>query len=139
MNPKLNNQNGLNLPVPTTDIKLAPGRNFESKVPSFESNSMTNIPQAGTQSLNGTPNLGLNLPTIQSPQSVQNNVVSNTMDSAVPNTANDGDLIEKEWVKKAKQIIESTRNDPYQQSKLLTIYKADYMQKRYNKLIKLSE
>jgi hypothetical protein len=51
----------------------------------------------------------------------------------------DGDLIEKEWVNKAKQIVERTRNDPYKQSKELTVFKADYMKKRYDKTIKVSQ
>jgi hypothetical protein len=49
----------------------------------------------------------------------------------------DGDLIEKEWVNKAKQIVERTREDPYKQSEELTVFKADYMKQRYNKTIKL--
>jgi len=56
-----------------------------------------------------------------------------------PATADDQDLIEKEWVHKAKQIVEKTRDDPYIQSKELTKFKADYMQKRYNKSLKMSE
>lgn len=51
----------------------------------------------------------------------------------------DGDLIEKEWVNKAKQIVERNRNDPYKQSEELTVFKADYMKKRYDKTIKVSK
>ncbi|MEK7600183.1 MAG: hypothetical protein AAB462_04075 [Patescibacteria group bacterium] len=51
----------------------------------------------------------------------------------------DGDLIEKEWVNKAKQIVERTRDDPHKQSEELTVVKADYMKKRYGKTIKLSQ
>lgn len=46
------------------------------------------------------------------------------------------DLIEKEWVSKAKQIVEQTKDDPYKQSEGLTMVKMDYMKKRYNKSIK---
>lgn len=53
--------------------------------------------------------------------------------------ATDGDRIEKEWVNKAKQIILSTLDDPYQQNRQMAVFKADYIQKRYNKIIKLSE
>jgi hypothetical protein len=63
----------------------------------------------------------------------------NTTASAVPTAADDGDLIEKEWVNKAKEIVARTIDDPYKQSKELTVFKADYMQKRYGKSIKLSE
>jgi hypothetical protein len=40
---------------------------------------------------------------------------------------------------KAKHIVEKTRDNPYQQSQELTIFKNDYMQKRYNKIIKMAE
>jgi hypothetical protein len=66
-------------------------------------------------------------------------VATSTTQSGAPVVADDTDLIEKEWVTKAKQIVEKTREDPYQQSKEMTVFKADYMQKRYNKSIKLSE
>jgi hypothetical protein len=65
--------------------------------------------------------------------------VSTTTNIVVPAAADDSDLIEKEWVTKAKQIIEKTRDDPYQQSQELTHFKSDYLQKRYNKSIKMSE
>jgi hypothetical protein len=51
----------------------------------------------------------------------------------------DGDLIEKEWVDKAKRIVEQNRNDPYKQSEELTVFKADYLKKRYGKTIKVSQ
>ena len=56
-----------------------------------------------------------------------------------PVAADDNDLIEKEWVSKAKEIVEKTKEDPYTQSQELTKFKADYMLKRYNKELKLSE
>ena len=60
-------------------------------------------------------------------------------DTNLPDAADDSDLIEKEWVDKAKKIIDQTRDNPYEQSKEITVFKADYMKKRYNKSIKLSE
>ena len=54
----------------------------------------------------------------------------------LPSMADDSDLIEKEWVNKVKEIIRAYKDDPYQQSRLLSLAKADYMQKRYNKMIK---
>lgn len=56
-----------------------------------------------------------------------------------PQIADDTDLIEKEWVIKAKEIVERTKHDPYQQNKEVELMKADYMHKRYNKEIKLTE
>ena len=54
-----------------------------------------------------------------------------------PTAASDTDLIEKEWVEKAKAIVEQTRSDPHLQNKEISKFKADYMKKRYNKTIKL--
>lgn len=56
---------------------------------------------------------------------------------AVPQLADDSDLIEKEWVVKAKQIVAATKEDPYVQNKELSKFKADYLKKRYNKDIKV--
>lgn len=50
-----------------------------------------------------------------------------------PNVASDSDLIEKVWVDKAKEIVEHTRDNPYEQQKAMSKFKADYMKKRYNK------
>ena len=51
--------------------------------------------------------------------------------------ADDKDVIEPEWVHKAKAIVLTTSDNPYKQSEQLTVFKADYMQKRYNKTVKL--
>lgn len=53
--------------------------------------------------------------------------------------ADDSDLIEKEWVLKAKAIVMQTKDDPHMQNKEMTKVKADYLKKRYNKDLKVSE
>lgn len=72
------------------------------------------------------------------PASPQSDVTTTTQTTS-STVADDGDLIEKEWVDKAKKIVEANRNNPYNQSEELTVVKADYMQKRYNKTIKLNK
>ena len=52
--------------------------------------------------------------------------------------AGDDDLIEKEWVDKAKKIIEQTRSDPYNQEKQVSKLQADYIKKRYGKDVKVN-
>lgn len=59
--------------------------------------------------------------------------------NVVNNLPDDGDLIEKEWVEKAKQIVDKNRDDPYKQSEELNVFKADYMKQRYNKSIKVDK
>jgi hypothetical protein len=56
-----------------------------------------------------------------------------------PAGAADNDLIEKEWVLKAKEIVAKTSTDPYTQQKEIEKFKADYMKKRYNKTIRTTD
>lgn len=56
-----------------------------------------------------------------------------------PVLADDVDVIEKEWVDKAKQIIEDTKQDPYLQEQEVEKLQQDYMRKRYGKTIKSAE
>lgn len=51
----------------------------------------------------------------------------------------DGDLIEKEWVTRARHIVTSNRNDPHKQSEQMAVLRAEYMKKRYGKDIKLDK
>jgi hypothetical protein len=78
-------------------------------------------------------------PSQNPPQTASQTDVQATTPAAVSPVVDDGDLIEKEWVSKAKQIVEQNRNDPYKQSEELTVFRADYMKKRYNKNIKVDE
>ncbi len=59
--------------------------------------------------------------------------------TASPQIADDTDLIEKEWVERAKRIVEHTKHDPHLQTQEMHTMKADYIKKRYNKDIKLSD
>lgn len=56
-----------------------------------------------------------------------------------PDLADDTDVIEKEWVDRAKKIVSATRHDPHQQEKEVSRLQADYLMKRYGKQIKLTE
>lgn len=63
------------------------------------------------------------LPVVQQP----------TDDSVGPTVANDDDLIEKEWVDKARKIIADTQNDPYRREQEVNKLQTDYLRKRYGK------
>jgi len=54
-------------------------------------------------------------------------------------TAADGDRIEKQWIDKAKAIVAQTKDDPYKQKHEVSKIKADYIGKRYNKIIKTDD
>lgn len=54
-----------------------------------------------------------------------------------PVTAEDVDLIEKEWVEKAKKVVAETRHDPHLQGQEISKLQADYLKKRYGKIVNL--
>lgn len=51
--------------------------------------------------------------------------------------AGDVDVIEKAWIDKAKHIVDQTSSDPFEQQKMISKVKADYIKKRFNKDIKI--
>jgi len=57
------------------------------------------------------------------------------IDDTVPITANDDDLIEKEWVDKAKKILAETRDDPYRRESEVSKLQIEYIRKRYGREI----
>lgn len=53
--------------------------------------------------------------------------------------ADDVDVIEKEWVERAKKIITLTSDDPYVETKEINKLKASYLKKRFNKDLPLAK
>ena len=67
-------------------------------------------------------------------------IIDNTVTNAAapaltssPLTAKDDDLIEKEWVDKAKKIVAETRDDPYRREEAVSQLQKDYQNKRYGR------
>jgi len=56
-----------------------------------------------------------------------------------PLIAADEDLIEKEWVDKAKEIILHTKDDPHARTQRVNELQRDYLQKRYGRTVGASE
>lgn len=59
-----------------------------------------------------------------------------TMPSDDDLAAEDVDLIEHEWVARAKKIVAQTTGNPYSQTNELNKVRAEYIKKRYNRTIK---
>lgn len=74
------------------------------------------------------------LPSI-TPQSAQQ--PTTTLANTNPAFAADDEVIEKEWVEKAKKVIAETKHDPHLQESEVSKLQADYLQKRYGKTVKL--
>ena len=123
---------GTELPPPVSEAMS------EQPIPTVELNpaKATNPLQQGPISTHEQPLMQLNTPLNQVNTSSDDKPVQSSQSNDL--VADDGDLIEKEWVTKLKSIIASTKEDPYKQSEEITALKADYLQKRYNKTLKQS-
>jgi Txe/YoeB family toxin of Txe-Axe toxin-antitoxin module len=77
------------------------------------------------------------MPSLPLPQSQTNSKPVQSAQDDSPLVATDEDVIEKEWVDKAKKIVAQTKTDPYTQEKEVSKLQADYIKKRYGKEIKL--
>lgn len=73
------------------------------------------------------------LPSLPAPIQVDDSQVATQAVDDSPLVANDDDLIEKEWVDKAKQIVVSTKDDPHLREQEVAKLQADYLRKRYGK------
>ncbi len=58
-----------------------------------------------------------------------------TDDTNAPLMAADDDLIEREWVDKAKKIIEETKDDPFKREQEVGRLQREYIKKRYGREI----
>jgi hypothetical protein len=114
-----------------------------------EQQGITNEAQAAVALEHGTPQAAPSqqqvqaaqqVPMPQAPPTAQPNPSAGApANAATPQIADDTDLIEKEWVIKAKEIVSKTARDPHLQNREINRFKAEYLKKRYNKDLKLSE
>lgn len=86
---------------------------------------VTALPQAVPISDSTAPTI----PSVSTPSPVQ------TKSAGI--IADDVDLIEREWVDRAKAIVEATQDDPHKQKDEISKVKAEYIQKRFKKTIKV--
>ena len=52
-----------------------------------------------------------------------------------PLVAGDDELIEKEWIDKAKKVISETKDDPYRREREISKLQIDYISKRYGRKV----
>jgi len=117
---------GHELPQPVAGGETLPIPSDSAPAPQEQNNGGTGDPAAAAQAMAAAQSIA-GTPSAQPPASA-------TATSHM--SAQDVDLIEKEWVQKAKDIVAHTMGDPYTQNKEINKIKADYIKKRYNKDIK---
>jgi Txe/YoeB family toxin of Txe-Axe toxin-antitoxin module len=112
------------LPTPETTIERAPER--------FEQRSEA-APAAVTQAPVLPPVV---VPPAVTPASDDSATAAS---DDMPVVANDDDLIEREWVDKAKKIITETKDDPYRREQEVGKLQAEYLRKRYGRELGASQ
>lgn len=111
------------------------------------------VPQAPTEHLPGrneqveqrlghtvetVANPAVQMPVLPMPQPVTTDDSTASQPAATDDTplvAGDDDLIEKEWVDKAKKVIADTRDDPHRRELEVKKLQVDYVRKRYGREI----
>lgn len=136
------------LPAPNLGAERAPGgysRNSEQlPLPPNPETSVERAPERLEQRSEAAPAAIAAQPILPTP--VVAPFPTSTTDDAggapvddTPLVANDDDLIEKEWVDKAKKIIVQTKDDPYRREQEVGKLQADYLRKRYGRELGASE
>ncbi len=134
------------LPEPTAPNAVPQNQELTSSgahVPASVESAPNTAPEQSRETLPQSPPVAVPTPVQQITPSGAVPVAGTAQGVAVqtddPLIADDVDVIEKEWVDKAKKIVNATKEDPYEQEKEVSKLQADYLMKRYNKQIKLSE
>jgi len=128
----------LNLELPSVQIDNVAERDAGSN--SIEYGNQTSIEKGSQVTEHITSSLGTNNVMSLPKPVIDDGVVGyNTTIDDNPLIANDEDLIEKEWVDKAKKIVLETRDNPHQREKAVNELQIDYLKKRYGRGLDVAE
>lgn len=115
-------------PVHGIETNVGVGHEFET------GSSQERQPQSGVDAAQAAVHAAM--PVLPAPVTISpisnNGTIS---DDTTPIVANDDDLIEKEWVDKAKQIIAATKDDPYRREQEVSKLQIEYIRRRYGREI----
>jgi len=123
-----------NYTIESTPIQVTPERNVEHHREQHEKA----VEAAMNTAVQTAATPVLPMPTV-SPVVTASPVTIAAPSDDTPLVAGDDDLIEKEWVDKAKRIISETKDDPYKREREVGKLQADYLRKRYGKELGTTE
>jgi hypothetical protein len=132
------------LPAPNLGPESSPvnyGHNLE-QAPSLPNPEISSEQHAERfeQRSEAAPAAAVAAPTLPAPVVIPaSDDASLPADDGMPIAAKDDDLIEKEWVDKAKKIIIQTKDDPYRREQEVEKLQADYLRKRYGRELGASQ
>ncbi len=115
--------------LPTPQLENVPGQAAAERAPEQGPSGFEREPIVSQQSPAYVP-----VPVLPQPvQQVAEDTAQAQVVTNMPATAADDDLIEKEWVDKAKKIIADTADDPHRREEAISQLQRDYLRKRYGK------
>jgi len=134
---------GHELPAPSRGgVDIYDPSNYQEISKSKELNQPVS-PEKELQSMQPSKSQPVDDPSSQTPTATNvnnNNPQTTSVTSSASNTtAGEVDVIEKVWVEIAKNVIQSTRSNPSEQSAQLARVKSEYLKNRFNKEIKTPE
>ena len=116
-------------------LSPTPERALEQRPEQLEKSAgMESVPSQATQIMLPPP-----ITAPQPPTPIADDMSGQATASDTPLVANDDDLIEKEWVDKAKKIVTETKDDPYRREAEVGKLQVEYLRKRYGKELGASE
>jgi len=89
--------------------------------------------------MTASPSDGIFTTTLPTPVDDPINVAQDTTVASNPLIASDDDLIEKEWVDRAKKIVSETKDNPYKREEAVSKLQVDYIKKRYGRELGIAE
>ena len=137
MDPQSEKAPGLHLPQPSAGEGMAFHAQYED-MPQKAETSNVSPEQGGSQSAPVPPASAMPQPQ-PAAVPVDGDDTQGMHQQATPLDDSAADELDKEWVNKAKMIVERTKADPYMQSSEISKVKADYLRIRYNKHIKVAQ
>lgn len=122
-------------PQPTPEQPVSSNEQFQTPVAPGEAAPV--VPQGGTQPA-PMPQVP-QVPPAQDPIAQPGVPAVSSAPQVGPQTAEDVDVIEKEWVDQAEKIIDETKGDPYVEEEAVESLQQDYLMKRYGHQVKKPE
>ncbi len=118
--------------TPRPEVSLSTGETSAPGHEFFNENRMEQLP--APQEIAAAPPVIPIVPGLPAPAATDDAAAVVAADATgTPMTAADEDLIEKEWVDRAKKIVEETKDDPYRREQEIGKLQRDYIKKRYGR------
>lgn len=128
-------EQGRSFEAPRTPEQLGPGETSNNEA---EQASQPSPEKLGSSGDSSSQNQGqpIVLPQVAQPIIPGQTYSDGQSTQSAPVIADDVDVIEKEWIDRAKQIIKETENDPHLQEMEIDKLHQAYLQKRYGRTLK---